>query len=209
LIGGETAEMPGMYVAGEYDLAGFCVGVVEKSRIIDGSTVAAGDVILGLGSSGLHSNGYSLARRIVEVAGADLGADFHGQPLADALLAPTRIYVRPVLALMAALPVKALAHITGGGLPGNLPRVLPEGMVADIDGASWPRPPLFGWLQSAGGVADEEMYRTFNCGLGMVLVVAEADAARAIGQLASAGETVTRIGTIRPRRGDEPQTAIR
>jgi phosphoribosylformylglycinamidine cyclo-ligase len=209
LIGGETAEMPGMYVAGEYDLAGFCVGVVEKSKIIDGSTVTAGDVILGLGASGLHSNGYSLARRIVEVSGADLDADFHGRPLADALLAPTRIYVKPVLALMAALPVKALAHITGGGLPGNLPRVLPESMVADIDGASWPRPPLFGWLQSAGGVADEEMYRTFNCGLGMVLVVAEADAGRAIEQLTAAGETVSRIGTVRARRGDEPQTAIR
>ncbi len=209
LIGGETAEMPGMYVPGEYDLAGFCVGVVEKSKIIDGSTVGAGDAILGLGSSGLHSNGYSLARRIVEVSGADLAADFHGRPLADALLAPTRIYVKPVLALMAALPVKALAHITGGGLPGNLPRVLPEGMVADLDGTSWPRPPLFGWLQSAGGVADEEMYRTFNCGLGMVLVVAEADAPHAIGLLAAAGETVTRIGTIRARRGDEPQTAIR
>jgi phosphoribosylformylglycinamidine cyclo-ligase len=201
--------MPGMYVAGEYDLAGFCVGVVEKSKIIDGSTVTAGDVILGLGASGLHSNGYSLARRIVEVSGADLDADFHGRPLADALLAPTRIYVKPVLALMAALPVKALAHITGGGLPGNLPRVLPESMVADIDGASWPRPPLFGWLQSAGGVADEEMYRTFNCGLGMVLVVAEADAGRAIEQLTAAGETVSRIGTVRARRGDEPQTAIR
>ncbi|MCE2947052.1 MAG: phosphoribosylformylglycinamidine cyclo-ligase, partial [Betaproteobacteria bacterium] len=148
LIGGETAEMPGMYVAGEYDLAGFCVGVVEKSRIIDGSTVAAGDVILGLGSSGLHSNGYSLARRIVEVAGADLGADFHGQPLADALLAPTRIYVRPVLALMAALPVKALAHITGGGLPENLPRVLPDGVAARVRLGSWPVPPLFDLVRS-------------------------------------------------------------
>ncbi len=209
LIGGETAEMPGMYVAGEYDLAGFCVGVVEKSKIIDGSSVAAGDVILGLGSSGLHSNGYSLARRIVEHACADLGADFHGRPLADALLEPTRIYVKPVLALMAALPVKALAHITGGGLPGNVPRVLPDGVVADIDGASWPRPPLFGWLQSEGQVADDEMYRTFNCGIGMILVVAAADAARAIEHLSDAGETVSRIGTIRARQGGEAQAVIR
>jgi phosphoribosylformylglycinamidine cyclo-ligase len=209
LIGGETAEMPGMYVAGEYDLAGFCVGVVEKSKIIDGSTVAAGDVILALGASGLHSNGYSLARRIVEVAGADLDADFHGRPLADALLAPTRIYVKPVLALLASMPVKALAHITGGGLPGNLPRVLPATVVADIDGGSWPRPPLFGWLQAAGGVADDEMYRTFNCGVGMVLIVAAADAARAIEQLGHAGETVSRIGTIRACEGGEPQIAIR
>ena len=209
LIGGETAEMPGMYVAGEYDLAGFCVGVVEKSKIIDGSTVAPGDVILGLGSSGLHSNGYSLARRIVEHAGADLDADFHGRPMADALLEPTRIYVKPVLALMSALPVKALAHITGGGLPGNVPRVLPEGVVAEIDGASWSRPPLFGWLQTAGRVADDEMYRTFNCGIGMVLVVAEADAARAMEMLGGAGETVSRIGTIRARRDGEAPTVIR
>ncbi len=209
LIGGETAEMPGMYVAGEYDLAGFCVGVVEKSKIIDGSSVAAGDVIIGLGSSGLHSNGYSLARRIVEHARADLDADFHGRPLADALLEPTRIYVKPVLALMATLPVKALAHITGGGLPGNVPRVLPDGVVADIDGTSWPRPPLFGWLQSAGKVADDEMYRTFNCGIGMILVVAAADATRAIEHLGSAGETVSRIGTIRARKGGEAQTVIR
>lgn len=208
LIGGETAEMPGMYAPGEYDLAGFCVGVVEKSRIIDGSTVAAGDVILGLASSGLHSNGYSLARRIVDRAAPDLDADFHGRPLADALLAPTRIYVKPVLALIAALPVKALAHITGGGLPGNVPRVLPGHLVADIDGSSWPRTPLFDWLQSKGNVAADEMYSTFNCGIGMVLVVAEGDAESAMGMLAEAGETVTRIGTIRPRRGDEPQTAI-
>jgi phosphoribosylformylglycinamidine cyclo-ligase len=201
--------MPGMYVAGEYDLAGFCVGVVEKSKIIDGSTVAPGDVILGLGSSGLHSNGYSLARRIVEHAGADLDAEFHGRPMADALLEPTRIYVKPVLALMSALPVKALAHITGGGLPGNVPRVLPEGVVAEIDGASWPRPPLFGWLQTAGRVADDEMYRTFNCGIGMVLVVAEADAARAMEMLGGAGETVSRIGTIRAHRDGEAPTVIR
>jgi phosphoribosylformylglycinamidine cyclo-ligase len=209
LIGGETAEMPGMYAPGEYDLAGFCVGVVEKSKIIDGSTVSEGDVILGLASSGLHSNGYSLARRIVDHAAPDLDADFHGRPLADALLAPTRIYVKPVLGLLAALPVKALAHVTGGGLPGNVPRVLPPTLVAEIDGRSWQRAPLFDWLQSAGNVADDEMYRTFNCGIGMVLVVAEADAAAAIDLLAAAGETVTRIGTIRARRGDEPQTLIR
>jgi phosphoribosylformylglycinamidine cyclo-ligase len=208
LIGGETAEMPGMYAAGEYDLAGFCVGVVEKSKIISGSTVAAGDVVLGLASSGLHSNGYSLARRIVERASADLDADFHGLPFADVLMAPTRIYVKPVLALLASTPVKALAHITGGGLTGNLPRVLPEGLMAAIESSSWQRGPLFDWLQAQGGVADDEMYRTFNCGIGMVLVLSPADAPAAIESLTAAGETVRRIGVIRERHGDEPQTVI-
>jgi phosphoribosylformylglycinamidine cyclo-ligase len=208
LIGGETAEMPGMYTAGEYDLAGFCVGVVEKSKIIDGSTVRAGDVVIGLASSGLHSNGYSLARRIVERAAPDLQSDFHGQSLADALLMPTRIYVKPVLALLTELPVKALAHITGGGLPGNLPRVLPAGLSAHLDPQAWQRPPLFDWLQHEGAVSDEEMYRTFNCGVGMALVVNAADAGQAIERLQAAGERAQLIGTLRARVGDEPQTVI-
>lgn len=213
LIGGETAEMPGMYTAGEYDLAGFCVGVVEKSRIIDGSTVAAGDVVLGLASSGLHANGYSLARRIVDRALPAFGSggmspDFHGRPLADVLMAPTRIYVKPVLALLATVPVKAIAHITGGGLPGNLPRVLPPTLTAHLHAGNWQRAPLFDWLQTEGAVADDEMYRTFNCGIGMVLVVSAADAGQAIESLTGAGETVHMIGTIRARQGDEPQTVI-
>ena len=185
LIGGETAEMPGMYAQGEYDLAGFCVGVVERSRIIDGRSVAPGDALLGLASSGAHSNGYSLIRRIVERA----------KPPFD-LLEPTRIYVKPVLSLLERVPVKAMAHITGGGLVGNVPRVLPPGMRAVIEKAAWPRPELFRWLQREGGVAEDEMHRVFNCGIGMVLVVAPQDAARASDVLRAAGETVYRIGRI-------------
>ncbi|MBC7782133.1 MAG: phosphoribosylformylglycinamidine cyclo-ligase [Proteobacteria bacterium] len=208
LIGGETAEMPGMYAAGEYDLAGFCVGVVEKSRIIDGSKVAPGDLVLGVHSNGLHSNGYSLARRIVEHAAPDLDADFHGAPFAEALIAPTRIYVKPVLALLATVPVKALAHITGGGLPGNLPRVLRAHLSARLDARTWQRPPLFDWLQAAGNVTDAQMYTTFNCGIGMAVVVAADDAERAIESLTRAGEHVDIIGAIHARRDDEPQTSI-
>ena len=185
LIGGETAEMPGMYPDGEYDLAGFCVGVVERSRIIDGRSVAPGDALLGLASSGAHSNGYSLIRRIVERA----------KPPFD-LLEPTRIYVKPVLSLLERVPVKAMAHITGGGLVGNVPRVLPPGTRAVIEKAAWPRPELFRWLQREGGVAEDEMHRVFNCGIGMVLVVAAQDAARASDVLRAAGETVYRIGRI-------------
>jgi phosphoribosylformylglycinamidine cyclo-ligase len=208
LIGGETAEMPGMYPAGEYDLAGFAVGVVEKDRILDGSRIAAGDVVLGLASSGAHSNGYSLIRRILERSAADLAADFHGRPLSDVILAPTRIYVKPVLALMQQVDVKGLAHITGGGLLENVPRVLPDGVTAELDRNAWPRPALFAWLQEQGKVADQEMFRVFNCGIGMIAVVAANQAEQATQFLRGAGETVYRIGQIRARRAGEAQTLI-
>ncbi len=208
LIGGETAEMPGMYPDGEYDLAGFCVGVVEKSRVIDGRTIAPGDAVLGLASSGAHSNGYSLIRRILERAKPDLRADLDGRPLADALLAPTRIYVKPVLALLREVRVKGLAHITGGGLVENIPRVLPDGVRAALDTSAWPLPPLFRWLQEQGAVADAEMHRVFNCGIGMVLVVGERDAAGAMQRLHAAGETVYRIGAIERRPGGSAATVV-
>lgn len=196
LVGGETAELPGMYHDGDYDLAGFCVGIVEKARIIDGASVADGDAVLGIASSGLHSNGYSLARKIVDVAGASLADDFDGRPLGEVLLEPTRIYVKALLALAADVDVHALAHITGGGLPGNLPRVLPDGFGAALDTSAWQRPRIFDWLQAEGAVADDEMLRTFNCGIGMCVVVAAADAARAIDLLAQHGERATVIGRI-------------
>jgi phosphoribosylformylglycinamidine cyclo-ligase len=209
LIGGETAEMPGMYPDGEYDLAGFCVGVVEKDRVIDGRGIVPGDVILGLASSGAHSNGYSLVRRILERAKPDLAEDFHGRPLADVLIEPTRIYVKPVLRLAAAVPVKGLAHITGGGLVENVPRVLPEGVQAVLDRAAWPLPPLFAWLQAQGNVAPAEMHRVFNCGIGMIVVVAATDAEAAQAHLRSEGETVYRIGRIAPRSAGDPPTIVR
>ena len=196
LIGGETAEMPGMYPEGEYDLAGFAVGVVEKSRVIGGQTIVAGDVVLGLASSGAHSNGYSLIRKLIDITHIGFKSDFHGQPFADAVMAPTRIYVKPLLALMEKLDVKGMAHITGGGITGNLPRCLPEGVAARVDAASWTRPPLFDWLQQAGNVTPDEMLRTFNCGIGMCVVVSAADAAAAIAQLQASGETVWQIGEI-------------
>jgi len=176
LSGGETAEMPGMYGEGDYDLAGFCVGVAEKSTILDGSKVSAGDRLIGLASSGPHSNGYSLVRKVLEVSGASLDDALGNtnQTLGEALLAPTRIYVKPLLELMQDQPVHALAHITGGGLTENLPRVMPEYTMARIDAASWQRPAVFNWLQEQGGVSDDEMLRTFNCGIGMVIVVPEA-----------------------------------
>ncbi len=196
LVGGETAEMPGMYEGEDYDLAGFCVGVAEKSEIIDGSTVATGDCLIGLASSGPHSNGYSLIRKIIEVADSDLGEAFEGTSLGSALLEPTRIYVKPLLDLIRALPVKSLCHITGGGLTENLPRVLPEGASAVIDTGSWQWPPIFHWLQDAGQVATPEMYRTFNCGVGMVVCVAEDDLEAALAQLESAGESAWLLGRI-------------
>ncbi len=210
LIGGETAEMPGMYPAGEYDLAGFAVGAVEKADIIDGSKIVPGDVVLGLASSGAHSNGYSLIRKIIDVAGPDLAADFHGRPLADAILEPTRIYVKPLLALMQAMPgaVKGMAHITGGGITENVPRILRDELTARIDAASWTLPPLFQWLQQAGNVADAEMHRVFNCGIGMVVVVSAEDADAAAAKLAAAGETVHRIGRIDARKDGEAQTIV-
>lgn len=202
LVGGETAEMPGMYAHGDYDLAGFAVGVVEKTKIIDGSAVTAGDAILGIASSGPHSNGYSLVRRIIEVSKARLDQPFDGRPLGEALLTPTRIYVKPLLALIRALPVHAMAHITGGGLPGNIPRALPETLSAVLDSSTWKRPAVFDWLQQQGNVEDAEMYRTFNCGLGMIAVVDKNDAERAIALLAEQGERATVVGHIEPYRGD-------
>jgi len=201
LIGGETAEMPGMYPEGEYDLAGFCVGVVERKRIISGKSIRPGDVLIGLASSGAHSNGYSLIRKIVERARPDAA-------MLDALMEPTRIYVKSVLKLIAAVPVKGLAHITGGGLVGNVPRILPRGTRALIDASSWPRPTLFKWLQQQGNVAEEEMHRVFNCGIGMVAVVAAADAKRAAGKLRAMGETVYEIGSVEKAKG-EPAAVIR
>jgi phosphoribosylformylglycinamidine cyclo-ligase len=208
LIGGETAEMPDMYPAGEYDLAGFAVGAVEKSKIIDGKSIRPGDAVLGLASSGAHSNGYSLIRRIVERAKPDLAADFHGRPFADALIAPTRIYVKSMLKLMESVTVKGMAHITGGGLTGNVPRVLPGNVTAVIEKSAWPPPPLFQWLQQEGNVADDEMHRVFNCGIGMVVVVAAADAARAAELLTATGETVYALGRIEARQPGQEQTLI-
>lgn len=208
LIGGETAEMPSMYPAGEYDLAGFAVGVVEKANLIDGSKIAPGDVVLGLASSGAHSNGYSLVRKILEVAKPDLDADFHGRKLADVLLAPTRIYVKPLLALMESMQVKGMVHITGGGLVENIPRVLQAHLTAVLQRDAWTMPPLFTWLQEHGGVADAEMHRVFNCGIGMTVIVSPEDADEAMAQLQAAGETVYKIGTIRERKGDEAQTLV-
>lgn len=209
LIGGETAEMPGMYPDGEYDLAGFAVGVAEKSKLIDGTTIQPGDVVLGLASSGAHSNGYSLVRKIIERANPDMNAKFDGdRTLADVVMAPTRIYVKPILKLMEKLPVKGMAHITGGGLLENVPRVLPEGTVAVLQKSAWPRPKLFDWMQKEGNVAENEMHRTFNCGIGMVVIVAAEHADAALAELKAAGEQVYRIGEIRTRSGDEAQTRV-
>jgi phosphoribosylformylglycinamidine cyclo-ligase len=208
LIGGETAEMPGMYASGEYDLAGFAVGVVEKSHIITGQTIAPGDVILGLASSGAHSNGYSLIRKVLHRANIDYQAEFEGKSWADTVLAPTRIYVKPLLALMQVITLKGLAHITGGGLIENVPRILPEQVVAEIQQQSWEMPRLFRWLQQTGNIALDEMYRTFNCGIGMVLIVAEEEVAQAIQFLTDQGETVFRLGKIRARQQGEHQTQM-
>jgi phosphoribosylformylglycinamidine cyclo-ligase len=209
LIGGETAEMPGMYPVGEYDLAGFAVGVVEKSRVITGRDIVAGDVVLGLASNGVHSNGYSLVRKIVDRAQPDLDAQFDGgKTLREAIIAPTRIYVKPLLKLIDTLPVKGMAHITGGGITENTPRVLPDNVVADIDASSWPQTRLYQWLQEQGQVDAQEMYRTFNCGIGMVVIVAAEHAEQAAAVLAEQGETVYRIGSIRPRQGNEHQTQV-
>ena len=213
LIGGETAEMPDMYPDGEYDLAGFAVGVAEKSRLIDGRSIAPGDAVLGLASSGAHSNGYSLVRRVVERAvGADAAAlataELDGAPLADALMAPTRIYVKPLLQLAQAFDIKGMAHITGGGLVGNVPRILPDGCAAVLARDAWRRPALFGWLQREGRIADDEMHRVFNCGIGMALVVAAADADAVLARLAELGETAWRIGRIEPRTAHAAATVV-
>lgn len=204
LVGGETAEMPGMYEGSDYDLAGFCVGVVEKSDILDGSKVASGDVILGLASSGPHSNGYSLIRKILEISGASLNTDIEGKPLGDALMAPTRIYVKSLLSLMrdTDIAVHALSHITGGGLLENIPRVLPDNLAAHIDINSWQRPAVFDWLQTNGNVNEIEMHRVLNCGIGMVVVVPQQQAEQAMAHLESAGESVYRLGQIVTRQED-------
>jgi phosphoribosylformylglycinamidine cyclo-ligase len=204
LIGGETAEMPGMYAGDDYDLAGFCVGAVEREAIIDGKKVGAGDVILGLGASGLHSNGFSLVRRVVETSGLDYAAEAPFQPgdtLAGALLEPTRIYVKSCLAAIAAGGVHGLAHITGGGLLENIPRVLPDGLGADLDAATWQLPPVFGWLAKAGGIIDKEMARTFNCGIGMAVIVASGRADDLVKVFMDNGETVKTIGRVVERSG--------
>jgi phosphoribosylformylglycinamidine cyclo-ligase len=208
LIGGETAEMPSMYPEGEYDLAGFAVGAVEKSKIINGSTIAAGDVVLGLQSNGVHSNGFSLVRKILQVSNADLTQDVGGVSLQKAISAPTRIYVKPLLVAMNEVNIKGMAHITGGGLTENVPRVLPEGMQAVLDSKNWQMPALFQWLQKAGNVADDEMHRVFNCGIGMVVLVAAADAEKTIAILQAQGETVFNIGTIRSLPTGEHPTIV-
>ena len=204
LIGGETAEMPGLYAAGDYDLAGFAVGAVERDRVLTGDGVAAGDVVLGLASSGVHSNGFSLVRRIVSDAGlewSDKAPFAPGQTLGEALLEPTRIYVKSLLAtLKAAWGIKALAHITGGGFPENLPRVLSSGLAAEIDLDAIKPPPVFSWLAGTGGVAEREMLSTFNCGIGMVVAVAADEAAQIAALLQEAGESVTMLGQIVPRQ---------
>ena len=197
LVGGETAEMPGMYAGGDYDLAGFCVGLVEKDRIIDGTQTRAGDAIIGLPSSGPHSNGYSLVRRLLAMSGADAATMLDGEPLYDRLLAPTRIYVKSVLALLAQVPVHSIAHVTGGGPTGNIPRVLPDGLEAVLSERSWTRPAVFDWLQRAGNIERDEMYRTFNCGLGMTLCVAATDADKAMEILRASGEQPVLVGEVR------------
>ena len=208
LIGGETAEMPGMYPSDEYDLAGFAVGVVEKEHIISGATIQDGDIVLGLASSGAHSNGYSLIRKITEHHRVDLSMDFHGKTLADTIMAPTHIYVRSLLAMIKQLPVKGLAHITGGGLVGNVPRILPETVTAILHKDAWPMPPLFQWLQRQGNVTDEEMARVFNCGIGMVVVIALEHVDNAMDILRNAGETVWQIGEIKHRLPGQATTLL-
>ena len=209
LVGGETAEMPGMYEGDDYDLAGFCVGVAERSDIIDGSRVQPGDVLLALGSSGPHSNGYSLIRKIIEVSNADLSQPMGGSTLADALMAPTRIYVKNLLQLIREVDVRALCHITGGGLPENIPRVLPAGTVAAIDTRSWELPPVFQWLQDAGGVAAEEMYRTFNCGIGMIVCVPADQKDLAVDTLNAMGEKVWQVGVMEAADASDAEPKVR
>ena len=208
LIGGETAEMPTMYPDGEYDLAGFAVGAVEKDKIINGSTITAGDVILGLASNGVHSNGFSLVRKVLEVSKADLNMNMGGVTLQQAISAQTRIYVKPILATLEQINIKGMAHITGGGLTENVPRVLPEGLQAVIHSNSWTRSPLFQWLQQAGNISDDEMHRVFNCGIGMVVIVSANDADKAREILSAQGETVFTLGEIRALPVGEAPTVV-
>lgn len=209
LVGGETAEMPGMYQGSDYDLAGFCVGVVEKSKIIDGSTIHVGDALIGLSSSGVHSNGYSLVRKILKERNIDPQSEkLDGKTLAELLIEPTRIYVKPVLQLMKNIEVRAIAHITGGGISENLPRVLPETVKAVVDRNSWPQPAIFKWLQEQANISDEEMERTFNCGIGMVLIVPKDDADAAIDLFRAMGEEAFKIGDVQPLADGEQQISI-
>ena len=207
LVGGETAEMPGMYAGGDYDLAGFCVGIVERGAIIDGTRVSPGDHVVAIASSGPHSNGYSLIRSILQASGEDLGRDVGGMCLVDALLAPTRIYAASVLPLARDGDVHAIAHVTGGGIVENLPRVLPRGTRAVVDASSWRRPAVFEWLQDAGGIAEGEMWRTFNCGVGMVLVVARGAAGAVVDALGANGEHAWVAGRIEEGE-DAPEVGI-
>ena len=209
LIGGETAEMPGMYPEGEYDLAGFAVGLVEKDEIIDGTTIAEGDVVLGLASSGPHSNGFSLIRKVVEVAGADWNMPFDGATLADRAMEPTRIYVKQVLEVMKHVTIRGMAHITGGGLVENIPRVLQDNLQCVVHANSWKRPAIFDWLQEKGNIDSHEMHRVFNNGIGMAVVVRPEDAAKAIALFEEQGEKVYTIGTIEARPEGEPGCVVR
>jgi len=208
LVGGETAEMPGMYPAGEYDLAGFAVGCADKSKLIDGTTIAAGDVVLGLASSGAHSNGYSLIRKLIEKSGIDFESDFHGRKFKDVVMEPTRIYVKSLLKLIEAMPVKGMAHITGGGITENIPRVLPAGLTAEIRADGWQLPPLFQWLQAQGNIVPSELYKTFNCGIGMAVIVAKEHVTQAKQLLEASGETVFEIGHIRAQAAGEAPTIV-
>ena len=209
LIGGETAEMPGMYEEGDYDLAGFAVGIVERAKLIEGQQVKPGNTIIALASSGPHSNGYSLIRKILSVSGADVNAPFEGgKTLGETLLAPTKIYVKSLLSLLKTVPVQAMAHITGGGITENVPRVLPENCKAVIDLSSWQRPAVFEWLQKNGGVEHREMYKTFNCGVGMVVVVESEHVDAALSHLKASGETAWVVGQIASRSGDEHQVEL-
>ena len=210
LIGGETAEMPGMYPDGEYDLAGFAVGAAEKSKLIDGKSIVPGDVVLGLASSGAHSNGFSLLRKVLQRANARPEQDFHGRPLGDVVMAPTRLYVKPVLSVLAEFgpDIKGMAHITGGGLLDNVPRILQPGLQAHLHRDAWTMPELFSWMQREGGVADTEMHRVFNCGIGMVVVVPAARADAIMAAFTAAGETVYQLGDIRACAADQAQTVV-
>lgn len=209
LIGGETAEMPGMYPEGEYDLAGFAVGVVDKANIIDGKSIVPGDVVLGLPSSGPHSNGFSLIRKVIEVSGASWEEKIGDKTLADAVMEPTRIYVKPVLSVMEKVEIKGMAHITGGGLLENVPRILPDNTQAVIKAGSWPRPEIFNWLQEKGNIEDHEMYRVFNNGIGMAVIVAADKAEEAMKLFREAGETVYRIGEIETRPEGAPGCVVK
>ncbi|OLQ75048.1 phosphoribosylformylglycinamidine cyclo-ligase [Photobacterium proteolyticum] len=209
LIGGETAEMPGMYHGEDYDVAGFCVGVVEKADIIDGSKVKAGDALIAVGSSGPHSNGFSLIRKIIEVSQADLSKELNGKPLADHLLEPTKIYVKSTLKMMESCDVHAISHITGGGFWENIPRVLPTGTKAVVDGKSWEWPAIFNWLQEAGNVETYEMYRTFNCGVGLVIALPQTQAEQAIDILKAEGENAWLLGEIADADAGEEQVEIK